>query len=60
MREKARDAKGTLYVSWQNLMEGDLILDLGSGSGKYICYVCYVVPSNLCVDKGFLIPDLLR
>ena len=41
-------------------MEGDLILDLGSGSGKYICYVCYVVPSDLCVDKGFLIPDLLR
>ena len=38
-------------------LEGDLILDLGSGSGKYICYV---VSSALHVDELFLIPDLLR
>ena len=38
-------------------LEWDLILDLGSGSGKYICYF---VPSALHVDEVFFIPDLLR
>ena len=31
-------------------LEGDPILDLGSGSGKYICYV---VPSALHFDEVF-------
>ena len=54
----ARDAKElyTFLVKTFSL-EGDLILDLGSGSGKCICYV---VPSALHVDEVFLIPDLLR
>ena len=52
------DAKGTLYVSCQNLfIGGDLIFGLGIGNGKYICYA---VPSALHVDEVFLIPDLLR
>ena len=38
-------------------LEGDPILDLGSGSGKYICYV---VPSALHFDEVFWISDLLR
>ena len=38
-------------------LDEDLILDLGSGNGKYICYV---VPSALHVDEVFVIPDLLR
>ena len=46
----------TFFVKTFSL-EGDLILDLGSGSGKYICYV---LPSALHFDEVFLIPDLLR